>query len=491
MSVSKFPVLQMADTRVAVVGLRNADSSVTVHRLAQSLAEIVALSEVVDDHHVLFGMKGPVRFFGGEEEVVRRVVRLCRHDGIDVGVGVADSRLAAMWAASMAQPVHRVPVDGTATFLAPLPVSDLARFAHVGSDTLSLLSRLGLGTLGAVAGVPRASLSDRFGPDGDALAVLCAGGDVHLPRFDAPPDAEVVVCEFDDPLDDLDAVLRGIADALHRLIEDHVHRGLVVCRIAVSFVTEHDDICARVWYHPEGFGAGALVERVRGQLEAWSAVRSTSFGALTAGVSRIVLEVHDTAPRRAHQPGLWGGRSEADRAAHRAVARVRSLVGDQRVTVPEWRGGRDPLHQYVATSVALVDIEDPAAARRRVTPGEMHPARWNGVLAGLAPSVRVDPPVGVEVLDSHGRPVAVNGRHLLTAVPCRVTVQGASWSILQWWGPWPVEERWWDPARRRRVAHVQCIVSSGLPQPESRSRNEEAWLLSLEQHAWWLVGTYG
>ncbi len=478
---------QVADTRVAVVGLRNADTGVTVNRLAQSLTEIVALSEVVDDHHVLFAMKGPARFFGGEEEVVGHVVHLCRRDGVEVGVGVADSRLAAMWAASTARPVHRVPAGGTTAFLAPLPVGDLARFTHVDSDTLSLLSRLGLGTLGAVAGVPRASLSDRFGPDGDTLAVLCSGGDVHMPRFDAPPDAEIVVREFDDPLDDLDTVLRGVADVLHRLVDDHVRRGLVICRIAVSFVTEHDDICARVWYHPEGFGAGALVERVRGQLEAWSTARSTSFGALTAGVSRIVLEVHDAAPRRAHQPGLWGGHSEADRAAHRAIARVRSLVGDQRVTVPEWRGGRDPLRQYVVTSVALVDIEDPAAARRRVTPGEMHPARWNGVLAGLAPTVRVDPPVGVEVLDAHGRPVAVNGRHLLTAVPCRVTMQGVGWSIVQWWGPWPVEERWWDPSRRRRVAHVQCIVASGLDE-EAR---QEAWLLSLEQRVWWLVGTYG
>jgi protein ImuB len=478
----------MHESRVVVAALRSADNGASVQRLAQSLAEIVALSEVVDNRHVLFAMKGPARFFGGEEEVVHRVVQLCRRAGIDVGVGVAESRLAAMWAASVAFPVHRVPVGETAAFLAPQPVADLARFTHVGSDTLSLLSRLGLGTIGAVAGVPRASLSDRFGPDGDTLAVLCAGGDLHAPRFDAPPDAEVVVLEFDDPLDDLDAVLRGVADMLHRLVDDHVRRGLVVCRIAVSFVTEHDDICARVWYHPEGFGAGALVERVRGQLEAWSAVRSTGSGVPTAGVSRVVLEVHDTAPRRAHQLGLWGGRSEADRAAHRAIARVRSVVGDQRVTVPEWRGGRDPLRQYVATSVALVDIEDPATARRRVTPGEMHPARWNGVLTGLAPSIRVDPPMGVEVLDSQGRTVAVNGRHLLTSVPYRVRVEGSTWSIVQWWGPWPVEERWWDPARHRRVAHVQCIVAS---EQHEAAVHEEAWLLSLEQRVWWLVGTYG
>ena len=483
----------MSEKRVVAVALRGGGNGAgTVQRLAQSLSEIVALSEMADDRHVLFAMKGPARFFGGEEAVVQAVVQLCRRDGIEVGVGVADSRLAAMWAASMAHPSHVVPADATAAFLAPLPVADLARFTHVDTDTLSLLSRLGLGTLGAVAGVPRASLSDRFGPDGDTLAVLCAGGEVHVPRFEAPPDAEVVVHECDDPLDGVEAVSRRAADMVRQLVDNHERRGLVVCRVAVSFVTDHDDICARVWYHPEGFAAGGLSERVRGQIEAWS----TSSRAPTAGVSRIVLEVHDTAVRRSYQPGLWGGRSESDRAAHRAVARVRSVVGDQRVVVPEWRGGRDPMRQYVATPVTLVDIEDPAAARRRVTPGEMHPAHWNGVLTGLAPSIRVDPASRVEVLDRHGHGVSVNGRHLLTAPPSRVAMQGGTWSIVQWWGPWPVEERWWDPSRRRRVAHLQClVVPEEIVVPEEtrhkETRHEEAWLLSLEQRVWWLVGTYG
>lgn len=474
----------MVDTRVVAVVLRGAG---TVHRLAQSLTDIVALSEVIDERHVLFAMKGPARFFGGEDAVLQHVTELCRRDGVAVGVGVADSRLAAMWAASLGRPVHVVPAGATAEFLAPLPVGDLARFVRIDPDTLSLLSRLGLGTLGAVSGVSRATLSDRFGPDGDTLAVLASGGNLHAPRFDTPPDAETVVDEFDEPLGDLDTVVRRAADLLHRSVDDHARRGLVICRVAVSFVTEHDDVCARVWYHPDGFVAGALVERVRGQLDAWS----TSTRAPTAGVSRIVLEVHDTAAHRPHQPGLWGGRSEADRAAHRAVARVRSLVGDRRVAVPEWRGGRDPMRQYVSTSVALVDIEDSVAARRRVTPGDVHPARWNGVLTGLAPSVRVEPPVRVDLFDREGRPVAVNGRHLLTAVPCRVTSPGGVWSVVEWWGPWPVEERWWDPARRRRAARVQCVVVSEKSGREEKPGREEAWLLSLEQRVWWLVGTYG
>lgn len=483
MFVSRFRTREMPDTRVVAVVLRGAG---TVHRLAQSLTEVVALSEVIDDRHVLFAMKGPARFFGGEDDVLRHVVQLCRRDGVDAGVGVADSRLAAMWAASLAHPVHVVPAGRTAEFLAPLSVGGLAHFVRVEPDTLSLLSRLGLRTLGALAGVPRATLSDRFGPDGDTLAVLSSGGNLHAPRFDTPPDAEIVVDEFDDALDDLDTVVRRGADLLHRLVDDHARRGLVICRVAVSFVTDHDDMCARVWYHPEGFAAGALVERIRGQVEAWAA----SSRAPTAGVSRIVLEVHDTAVHRPHQPGLWGGRSEADRAAHRAVTRVRSLVGDQRVVVPEWRGGRDPMRQYVTTSVALVDIEDSVAARRRVTPGDVHPARWNGVLAGMAPSIRVEPPVRVEVLDSRGESVAVNGRHLLTAAPFRVVLQGGVWSVVQWWGPWPVEERWWDPSRRRRAARVQCVVASGDARHEDAG-HEEAWLLSLEQRVWWLVGTYG
>ena len=52
-------------------------------------------------------------------------------------------------------------------------------------------------------------------------------------------------------------------------------------------------------------------------------------------------------------------------------------------------------------------------------------------------------------------------------------------ALRAWAGPWPTEEHWWDPARRRRRARFQLLTVQG-----------EAVLVSLEQGSWWLEARY-
>ncbi|HEX8803675.1 MAG TPA: hypothetical protein VF743_05765 [Acidimicrobiales bacterium] len=51
-------------------------------------------------------------------------------------------------------------------------------------------------------------------------------------------------------------------------------------------------------------------------------------------------------------------------------------------------------------------------------------------------------------------------------------------AITAWAGPWPCDERWWDPARHRRRARVQ-VEAGGV-----------AHLLVLESGRWWVEATY-
>jgi protein ImuB len=84
------------------------------------------------------------------------------------------------------------------------------------------------------------------------------------------------------------------------------------------------------------------------------------------------------------------------------------------------------------------------------------------------------------VLDAAGRPVGVTGRGLVTAEPGQVAVAGAPPSpVVAWAGPWPVDERWWDPASARRRARLQVVLPGG-----------EAHLLGLEGGRWEVEGTY-
>jgi hypothetical protein len=108
--------------------------------------------------------RGPARFFGGEEAVV---ARLAASVGEDATIGVADGLFAAVLAAR-AELI--VPTGGTADFLASWSVATLAR-----PDLAVTLQRLGITTLGQLAALPAASVSDRFGADAAACHAVARG----------------------------------------------------------------------------------------------------------------------------------------------------------------------------------------------------------------------------------------------------------------------------------------------------------------------------
>jgi protein ImuB len=174
-----------------------------------------------------------------------------------------------------------------------------------------------------------------------------------------------------------------------------------------------------------------------------------------------------------------------------AISRVASIVGETNVCVPEWRGGRDPGQQYVLVPAAQVDLANVDANLQRVTPGALHPKEWSGDVGVHVPCETILPPEQVEVLGADGFAVGVTGRHHFTSHPHSIRRQGKVFRITTWFGPWPVEERWWDPTRQRRMVRMQCRVS---PEDHTARKDntvkEEAWLLSLEQKKWFIIGVY-
>ena len=468
----------MKPSRVAVVALPAADGRL-VHRLAQVFTDVTPLVEVIDERQLLLPMRGPTRYFGGEAAVVASLHEIAQREGDgSLSIGVGASRLSAQIAAHAGADTCIIDDREHHAFLAAQPVAVLERFAHVDPDTVSLLFRLGLDTLGAIAAVKRDLLLDRFGPPGGDIHVLCSGDDLHDPYTEPLPTQCFVESHHDAALDDVARVFAA-ATALAGKAIDHLEpRGLVACRVVANFTTEHDESCSRIWYHPHGFTATTLVERLRWQIDTWLADH------LTAGVAHMSLDVQNTRPHRATQMGLWGEHGASDRAAWAAIARLGSLIGDN-VCVPEWRGGRDPMQQFVLVPATRVELRDADAVRQRVTPGAVHPEHWTGTVAGIVPLVCVEPRREVQVLDAAGRQVTVTGRHVFSAEPTHIIDAEKHRRIVECFGPWPVEERWWDSTRQRRVARMQCIVESG----DGVVRT--ALLLVLEKRSWWLVGAYG
>ncbi|MDQ3155098.1 MAG: DNA polymerase Y family protein, partial [Actinomycetota bacterium] len=74
--------------------------------------------------------------------------------------------------------------------------------------------------------------------------------------------------------------------------------------------------------------------------------------------------------------------------------------------------------------------------------------------------------------------------------PHRVAVgEGPPRRVLAWAGPWPVVERWWEPAGGRRYARVQAVLDVE-PGPRVDTGQQLAVLLACSGGRWWVEGLY-
>jgi protein ImuB len=133
---------------------------------------------------VCFEERGLRRLLGGGERVIAAARRAVGRSEARVGAG--PSRFCALAAASRARPRRPEVVAGDAAaaraYLARLPV-ELLCTAGVDQELPATLERLGVGTLGALAALPRAAIADRFGEPGlYALDLVRGAGGPPRPR---------------------------------------------------------------------------------------------------------------------------------------------------------------------------------------------------------------------------------------------------------------------------------------------------------------------
>ncbi|MES9604890.1 DNA polymerase Y family protein, partial [Actinomadura sp. NPDC000929] len=75
--------------------------------------------------------------------------------------------------------------------------------------------------------------------------------------------------------------------------------------------------------------------------------------------------------------------------------------------------------------------------------------------------------------------VVVSARCEVSAPPATLRVRGRPAAVTGWTGPWPADERWWDPAAARRRARFQVTTDDGA-----------AYLLAVEGGRWHVEAVY-
>ena len=510
--------------------------------VVMALEDLTPRVEVLAPGCCVVATRGPSRYYGGDEalaelmqQTVAGVLAEAQADApvrAAVRVGIADGLFAAGLAARLASArdpstqVLVVPSGASAAFLSRLPQRTLAEaFSPLGdnldtagprgvgasstagprgvgasnpaAEFTDVLGRLGLRTLGDVAALPVADLIGRFGTQGEWAHRLASGRDFR-PSQPAAAQLELSVeTEIDPPADRLDTVAfmaKALADQLDAQL---IGAGQALVCVEISAETEHGETSSRRWRHGFRFSPPDVVDRVRWQLDGW---RSDNRNRPSGRVSLIRLAVAETAPDEGRQLGFWGGQSEADERAERAMGRVQTLVGFDGVTVGRLGSGRRfadleqrlPFGTTGPLGAGALNPVGPlgAGALNPVGPAEAGPSGasnssgpvppWPGRLGAPAPAEVLAEPEPLVVLDEDGEPVGVSGRAHLSAPPAVLRrADGRTSAITAWAGPWPLDERWWDLRARRRQARFQLVLDDGT-----------AHLCAVEGGRWQREATY-
>ena len=379
---------------------------------------------------LLLDVTGCAHLFGGEAALMGEIAARLASLGVENRLGLADTPGAAWALARFGAADDRAP-DGGATdhriaapggthaAIAALPVEAL----RLAAEDARLLRRLGLATIGAVDGLPRASLARRF-PSRERGSAVLARLDRALGRLAEPivPLAPLPAClerlALPEPLLDragLDAVLARLIPGLTASLE---RDGLGTRRLALW--------CYRV-------DGGVSVRTV-------ATARAVRDGDHLLRLFRETLETIDPGF------GIDCAALHAERVEPLAPAQL-SLTGDRRK-----QGGVDLLVDRLLAKLgdgAVCRLEPaarhrPEAAERAVAPGR-EPAPWSG--APEAPEAPAPPQHPQRPFRLFDRPEPIDVMaEVPDGPPLLFTWRRVRRRVMRAAGPERIEPEWWAGA---------------------------------------------
>ena len=279
---------------------------------------------VAEGDGILLDVRGAAHLFGGEAQMLRDMHARFAMQGLRARLALAPTRGAAQMLARFgAQGV--ICGEDVGEVLAPLPVAAL----RLPTDTVRLIERLGLRTIGALAGVPRVGLMRRFAGMAEAmnpLVLLDRALGRSADPLDAPAEGAVYLARvrMAEPVVDPVPWLEGLADDLAAQLAE-AEQGARRLRITIYRVDgewrSRDVSTARASRDARHF------ERlVVGKLEGLDA---------GFGFDLMTLEALRVEPLVLHQDRLDGSRErQADVAA--LLDRLTAKLGPSKVTWDVW-----------------------------------------------------------------------------------------------------------------------------------------------------------
>jgi protein ImuB len=433
-------------------------------RVLRDLAHYVPQHALLAPGLVAFGARGLGRFYGSEEAASRMLLdALAQSEPLARGrIGIADDLFTAVTAAQSTHeryPLRNVEPGNQELFLADMPLEVLGD-----ENTVSLLYRLGLETLGDFVALGRDAIRERLGVPGERLFQLAKGqSNTALLVQDASEDTRERM-----ELPESCTLVEQVAFAVKARLEEYEARlraaGAVITRLRITVAYEEGSQHERIWSHPRFFSASDLLDRVRWQLEQSHRDTPGDGDLLPPAVSWVECEALNPEDLLSHEPGLWG--AGPDSRVHHVLSRVQGLVGARGVLTGSTRQGRLP-----ADTQTLTAWGDHA--------NETVSGPLPGSLPSPLPGTIFSTPREVSLVGDDGTVVRVSSRAELSSPPAWIVSGSRRLKVSSWAGPWPVWEKWWDPTRSRFVHRLQIVDEHGM-----------GWLMCLCNQAWSLEARY-
>jgi protein ImuB len=379
---------------------------------------------------------GTERLFGAPQQLAVRLRDSLAAVGIRASVAVSRNfYVARMKAAAMRGGIAVVPDGKEAAALAALPLDTLG-IAEEFEETFLLW---GIRTLGGLAELPETDLIARMGPEAQRWHALARGAADHTFQPIEPAFVLEEFCEFETPVEQLDSLLFMGARMIECLTSRAAARALLLAVLTVRMRLEDCSVHEREIKPALPTGDRKFLLKLL-QLEVGSHPPR-------AGVVSLTL-LAEAGQSSKVQLGLFAPQTPEPSRLDVALARLRALVGDDRVGTPVL----DDTHRSDGFHIADFSVHESAEnSSKRSSPDE------TSVLSARMALRRLRPPVAVHMMLRGQRPAEFRegeNRFEVTAAYGPWRSSGCWWSV----GAWDTDE--WDVlAVRGDGTRVACLLA--------------------------------
>lgn len=437
--------------------------------IAQRCFSVTPHMEILRPGLIAIAASAVERFYGSEEKACEILLTELEDVGIECHLGVADTLAAAIWAAARDT---QVPPHATSHFIGQLPLAALTEevilpYPETRHYLVETLTQMGCRTLQDVQRISRQNIVQRFGKGAREIYDMISG---QAPRKVLP----TVVPHNSEVHEDCDPPLRSIDEAAFlarrlavELQEKLIAHDLCCTAVEIGAVTTYAEKLTRTWRCEEPLSASAIADRMRWQIDGWLTARKNQQATNNGALATVWINPVETHYAGEQQPDLWSGDTQRDIKLKKCVSRVQGLLGGEDVLHPVASGGWDADSRIMWLPYG-----------EKPTPEIIRLARapWNGKI--LAPLPAHHHHQKIELYDAHHEHITVSGRGTLSAPPHHMSIDKNMHQIVNWAGPWAINDMWWDK-NPERYALLQVAV-----------QGKKLFLLNCQNGTWYLEGEY-